>query len=211
MADVSASDPSIDQVDVASRLDELAQRPPFRLPFPCGQSWRLDSWSHAPALDMVREPNQEGTEGALLLAPADGVVNRSFFHQNAGNLIQIDHGGGWFTTYLHLQSRTVLQGRRVLQGQVLGRVGKTGPTSNGHPHLHFELAIDTNGDGYATWGAENTERVRPVFGGVEYGQSNGRTWRNVSSQNCGQTAPLPGLAIDAADWTGDGEADISVK
>src|SRR5262245_27913904 len=86
-------------------------RPLFELPFPCGQQWRLDSWGHAPALDMVKEPNQVGTEGALLIAPANGVVNQSFFHSNAGNVIQIDHGGGWFTTYLHLQSRAVSAGQ----------------------------------------------------------------------------------------------------
>ncbi len=32
----------------------------------------------------------------------------------AGNIIQINHGGGWFTTYLHLQSRAV--GRGQLRG-----------------------------------------------------------------------------------------------
>ena len=81
--------------------------PDLQLPFECGQPWRLDTWGHAPALDMVREPDQEGTEGALLIAPAGGVVNQSFRHDNAGEVIQIDHGGGWFTTYLHLQSRSV--------------------------------------------------------------------------------------------------------
>ena len=160
-------------------------RPLFQFPFPCGQQWRMDTWAHAPALDMVREPNQVGTEGALLIAPADGVVNQSFRHANAGNMIQIDHGDGWFTTYIHLESRAVSVGQQVMQGQSIGRVGKDGATSNGHPHLHFELAIDANGDGRATWGAANTERVRPWFNGIEYGQSNGQTWRNTTSFNCG--------------------------
>src|SRR5688572_23063400 len=70
--------------------------PSFQLPFECGQKWRLDTWAHSPALDMVREPNQVGTEGAALLAPAAGTVNKSFLHENAGNVIQINHGGGHF-------------------------------------------------------------------------------------------------------------------
>jgi Peptidase family M23 len=158
--------------------------PGFQLPFPCNQSWRLDTWGHAPALDMVKEPNQRGTEGAPLVASADGVVKQSFFHRNAGNMIQIDHGGRWFTTHLHLQSRAVEVGNHVRRGQVIGKVGKTGPTANGHPHLHYEQAYDANGDGKASWGAANTERVRPVFNGVQYGQRNNQTSRNVTSRNC---------------------------
>jgi hypothetical protein len=159
-------------------------RPDFQLPFPCGQKWQLNSWAHAPALDMVKEPDQVGTEGAPFVAAADGVVRQSFFHDNAGNMIQIDHGGGWFTTGIHLQSRSVSVGQRVTQGQVVGRVGHTGPTSNGHPHLHFEQAYDANGDGRATWGAENTERVVQVFDGKQYATQNGQEYNNVTSQNC---------------------------
>lgn len=162
---------------------EQAADEQFQLPFPCGQEWRLDTWAHAPALDMVREPDQTGTEGALLVAPASGVVNQSFEHSNAGNVIQIDHGDGQFTTYLHLESRAVSVGDGVGQGEEIGRVGRTGPTANDHPHLHYEFAIDENGDGEASWGTANSERVRPSFDGVEYGQSNGETRRNVASSN----------------------------
>jgi LPXTG-motif cell wall-anchored protein len=168
-------------------------RPDLQLPFECDQAWRLDTWAHAPALDMVREPDQHGTEGAPLIAPADGVVNQSFRHDNAGEVIQIDHGGGWFTTYLHLQSRSVATGEEVAQGDGIGRVGRTGPTANDHPHLHFELGVDEDGDGRASWGFAGSERVRPSFDGVEYGQGNNRTWRDVTSANCGEppatTAP----------------------
>ncbi|MFC6681501.1 hypothetical protein ACFQE7_37075 [Nonomuraea ferruginea] len=46
--------------------------PNLHLPFPCGQQWRLDTWAHAPALDMVKEPDQHGTDGATLVAPPPG-------------------------------------------------------------------------------------------------------------------------------------------
>ncbi len=170
------------KLDVPPPEDPLPQG--FQLPFECGQPWRLDTWGHAPALDMVREPDQVGTDGATLLAPAAGVVNRSEYHQNAGNLIQIDHGEGWFSTSVHLQSRAVEIGDTVARGDVIGAVGATGPTSNGHPHLHFEIGFDANRDGTASWGAAGTERVIPWFDGVEYGQANSLTWRDVVSANC---------------------------
>ncbi|GAB1819601.1 M23 family metallopeptidase [Herbidospora sp. RD11066] len=170
---------------VVAATPALAAAPNLQLPFPCGQQWRLDTWAHAPALDMVKEPDQSGTDGATLIAPAAGTVKQSFFHSNAGNMIQIDHGGGYFTTYIHLQSRSVSVGTRVTQGQTIGRVGATGPTSNGHPHLHFELGFDANGDGSASWGTANSERVRPTFNGVTYGGGNNQTSRNVTSNNCG--------------------------
>ncbi|TDE35739.1 M23 family peptidase [Nonomuraea mesophila] len=163
--------------------------PDLQLPFPCGQKWQLNTWAHAPALDMVKEPDQRGTEGATLIAPAAGRVNRSFYHDNAGNMVQIDHGGGYFTTYIHLQSRSVSTGDRVQRGTVIGKVGKTGPTSNGHPHLHFELGYDSNGDGSASWGYKGSERVRPTINGVSYGQANGREWNNVESHNCPEPSP----------------------
>jgi hypothetical protein len=148
----------------------------------------MESFGHAPALDMFRVPNSE-TEGNPLVAPADGVVNQSYSDPDGGgNIIQINHGGGWFTTGIHLQSRAVQVGDRVEQGQPIGRVGHTGETSNDVSHLHFEQAIDKNGDGQAEWGKPNPERVVQVFDGVEYGQENGQTF-SVTSRNCDGQEP----------------------
>ncbi|MEV0622053.1 FG-GAP-like repeat-containing protein [Nonomuraea sp. NPDC050404] len=178
--------------------------PDFQLPFPCGHKWRLNTYdsTHAPALDMVREP-QSQTEGSPLVAPAAGTVNRSFYHDQAGNVIQINHGGGHFTTYIHLQSRAVSVGDKVARGQGIGRVGHTGPTSNGTPHLHYEQGYDANGDGSASWGFEGAERVTARFDGKAYGPGTGLEWRNVVSRNCGQAAGLFG-----ADFNGDGVGDL---
>ena len=179
-----------------------AAAPNFQLPFPCGQKWRLNTWDsgHAPALDMVREP-QSATEGSLLVAPAAGTVNQSFLHGNAGHTIQINHGDRHFTTYIHLQSRSVSVGAKVAQGQTIGRVGHTGETSNGVPHLHYEQGYDANGDGRASWGFDGAERVTAGFNGKAYGPGAGGEWRNVESRNCG------GLS-DGGDFNADGNADI---
>ncbi|MEU9837502.1 M23 family metallopeptidase, partial [Streptosporangium sp. NPDC048047] len=181
--------------------------PNLQLPFPCGQKWRLDTWAHAPALDMVKEPDQVGTEGATLVAPAAGTVNKSFYHSNAGNVIQIDHGGGYYTTYLHLQSRAVSVGAKVSTGTTIGKVGRTGPTSNDHPHLHFELGYDANGDDEASWGFAGSERVKPTFNGVTYGSANNQTSRNVTSGNCGAEPSSPAAPAMMRD-DGDGSMTI---
>lgn len=166
---------------VASAAEPQAAN--FQLPFTCGDSWRLDTWGHNPALDMVHEPDQHGTEGALLIASEAGTVNMSFWHDNAGNVVQINHGDGHFTTYIHMQSRSVNVGDTVAQGQEIGFVGRTGAGANDHPHLHFELGFDANGDGEASWGQADSERVNASFDGVEYAGAS-QTWRNVVSNNC---------------------------
>ncbi|MEU4235177.1 VCBS repeat domain-containing M23 family metallopeptidase [Nonomuraea sp. NPDC026600] len=180
-----------------------AAAPDFQLPFPCGTKWRLNTWdsTHAPALDIVREPQSE-TEGSLLVAPASGTVKQSYYHSNAGNMIQIDHGGGHFTTYIHLQSRAVSVGDRVTQGQTIGRVGHTGPTSNGSPHLHYEQGYDANGDGTVSWGDVDTERVTARFGSKAYGPAPGGEWRNIESRNGCKTN------LFGADFNSDGIGDI---
>jgi hypothetical protein len=163
--------------------------PALQLPFPCGQKWQLNTWAHAPALDMVKEPDQVGTEGAPVLAAAAGTVDRVFNDEGGGNVVQIHHGGGYYTTYIHLQSFAVSARDTVEQGTVIGKVGRTGENSNNHPHLHFELGYDANGDGRASWGFEGAERIKPTFNGVTYGQADGMEWDNVESHNCGQVSP----------------------
>jgi len=57
-----------------------------------------------------------------------------------GNHVILDLGGGRFAAYGHLQTGSVRVrvGQRVRRGQVLARVGNTGPS--GGPHLHFQVS-----------------------------------------------------------------------
>jgi hypothetical protein len=79
----------------------------------------------------------------------------------------------------------------VAQGEQIGLVGHTGSTSNGHPHLHFELAIDANGNGSASWGEPGTERVPSWFNGIQYGAAVNQTYPSVTSHNGCSTPPPP--------------------
>src|SRR5947209_13151988 len=53
-----------------------------------------------------------------------------------GNVIIIDHGGGFSTLYAHQSRLAATQGQHVNQGDVIGYVGSTGHSTG--PHLHFE-------------------------------------------------------------------------
>lgn len=57
----------------------------------------------------------------------------------AGNFVMIDHGGGEFSLYAHLQkgSLRVKEGDAVHAGDVLGKLGSSGNSTE--PHLHFQL------------------------------------------------------------------------
>lgn len=56
-----------------------------------------------------------------------------------GNHVVIIHEGGEHTFYAHLQpSLSVRAGQRVAAGQIIGKVGNSGESTE--PHLHFHLA-----------------------------------------------------------------------
>lgn len=83
----------------------------------------------------------EGATLDYIIAFGDGVVKISKYSATAGEYVQIDHGNGNYTRYLHMKkgSRTVKTGDKVLQGQVLGYMGATGNVTGAH--LHFDVNI----------------------------------------------------------------------
>ncbi len=57
----------------------------------------------------------------------------------AGNYVVLRHAGGEYSQYAHLQpgAPPVTKGQRVAAGDVIGRLGSSG--SSTEPHLHFQL------------------------------------------------------------------------
>lgn len=74
-----------------------------------------------------------------VVAVADGVVVSAGWAGGGGRQIRIRHAGGMETYYLHLSSfaKGIRRGARVVQGQLIGRVGMTG-TATG-PHLDYRI------------------------------------------------------------------------
>ena len=57
-----------------------------------------------------------------------------------GNLVMIDHGGGYATAYGHHSRIAVICGEDVAQDQVIGYSGCTGFCTG--PHVHFEVRVN---------------------------------------------------------------------
>ena len=77
--------------------------------------------------------------GAAVRAAAGGtVIFAGTEPQRYGQLVLIDHGGGWVTAYGHLARLVVRQGETVRSG---ARIGFTGGSGN-DARLHFELRRD---------------------------------------------------------------------
>ncbi len=72
-----------------------------------------------------------------IVAVADGVVVFAEWGGGYGNLVIVEHDGGWRSYYAHFSEIVVEVGQGVRQGEILGGAGTTGYSTG--PHLHFEL------------------------------------------------------------------------
>lgn len=128
-------------------------RPAFKAPFSCGTTWRGSAWwyDNGKAHDPLRsvdwnQGSGDADWGKAVRASAGGeVTNAGPTSSGYGNRVVIRHGAsGWKTKYAHLMdgSITVAVGQQVSQGQIIGKVGKSG----GQPsaHLHYEQIADGN-------------------------------------------------------------------
>lgn len=82
--------------------------------------------------------------GTDVVAVRSGRVINAEFHRGLGNYVEIKHSKGLISIYGHLSQILVKKGQRVYQGQVVGKVGKTGNARNRAilAHLHFEIRIN---------------------------------------------------------------------
>ncbi len=77
--------------------------------------------------------------GTPVRATADGVVTFASWFSGYGQLVIVDHGGGYETYYAHLSRFAVVDGQGVRRGEQIGAVGSTGRVTA--PHLHYEVRI----------------------------------------------------------------------
>lgn len=168
-------------VVAAPSASAAGPRPDFQLPFPCGQTWVGNSSNSSVhkswEIDFNRGNTPTADLGDTVVAAAAGTVEISA-HQGSkngfGNLVKINHGGGWYTYYAHLKVRSVSAGARVKQGQKIGEVGNTTKPGNGRmsPHLHFEVRVSG----------------KPYPANIQKAVFNGTTFRypqqTLTSRNC---------------------------
>ena len=75
--------------------------------------------------------------GSAVQAVADGRVVSAGWDRGGGKTIRLRHAKGYETYYLHLSRILVRRGKRVQQGQLIGRTGATGMATG--PHLDFRV------------------------------------------------------------------------
>ena len=79
-------------------------------------------------------------ENTPIYATRSGTVTIASYSSSAGYYVQIDHGGGTKSIYMHMTYFTVSAGQQVSQGQVIGYCGSTGISTGSH--LHFGISQD---------------------------------------------------------------------
>ena len=78
--------------------------------------------------------------GTAIYAAQSGTVIQASAYGGYGNMVVIDHGGGFTTVYAHLSEYAVSAGQSVSAGTVIGAMGCTGSCTG--PHLHFETRVN---------------------------------------------------------------------
>lgn len=111
---------------------------PFR--FSSMYGYRRDPVTGA-AGAMHRGVDIVGTKVDNIYAIQSGTVVVSGYSSSMGNHVDIDHGNGYTSIYMHLRSRLVDKGDKVDKGQLIGMMGSTGKSTGKHLHL----AIKKNG------------------------------------------------------------------
>ena len=96
---------------------------------------RVDPFTHQSAF----HPGQDfaGATMTPIHSTAPGVVSFTGQRTGYGNVVEIDHGGGFKTRYAHLQAISVAVGQRVGLGEHIGGMGSTGRSTG--THLHYEV------------------------------------------------------------------------
>ncbi len=89
-------------------------------------------------IDLVA--TNDGKTGQVddIMAHTAGVVTAVGFDSSAGNFVKLRVADGAIMVYYHLKEKPALKvGQAVKQGQIIGRMGKTGTVTGAH--LHFGI------------------------------------------------------------------------
>lgn len=78
--------------------------------------------------------------GRPIYATRSGTVDTASYNGSAGYYVQINHGDGYRSIYMHMTHYIVSAGQHVSQGQVIGYCGSTGGSTG--PHLHFGISYN---------------------------------------------------------------------
>ena len=78
--------------------------------------------------------------GTPIYASRSGTVSIASYDGSCGYYVQINHGDGYRSIYMHMTHYIVSAGQYVSRGQVIGYCGSTGKSTG--PHLHFGISYN---------------------------------------------------------------------
>jgi murein hydrolase activator len=113
------------------------------VPFGAQKNARFETLVPHPGIDLAV------TEGEPIRAVHDGVVAFSDWFKGFGNLLVVEHGGGFMSVYAHASERLVATGDKVTEGQVIARAGDTGSLDGAK--LYFEIIKDGKAENPVSW------------------------------------------------------------
>lgn len=108
--------------------------------------------------------------GTPVMAASNGTVSFVGWNGGHGNTVIIQHRNGYSTLYGHLSSfgEGIRKGKKVAQGEMIGRVGSTGLSTG--PHLHYTLM-------------RNGKPIDPKTADVVRGEPLPKTWEALFNEN----------------------------
>ena len=126
------------------RLDQKqASKAPITLITSVGKAPRISS-KYGPRIHPIFKDNRfhagidiSAPMGSRIHCAFDGKVTKVGYSSIYGTHIVVQHEDSIATLYAHLDSVSVKIGDFLLQGNILGKVGKSGRATG--PHLHFEV------------------------------------------------------------------------
>jgi len=102
----------------------------------------------------------EGTPVKSILPGTVTLAVNKVPSKTAGFYVNVDHGGGIVSRYLHASEVIVQQGQRVAQGQPVILSGNTGVSTG--PHLHFAINVNGTPVDPIQWLRDHPEATPPV-------------------------------------------------
>lgn len=78
--------------------------------------------------------------GTPIYASRSGTVSTASYDGSSGYYVQINHGDGYRSIYMHMTHFVVYAGQTVSQGQLIGYCGSTGASTG--PHLQFGISLN---------------------------------------------------------------------
>jgi LysM repeat protein len=91
----------------------------------------LKRWKFHNGVDLAAK------KGTPIIAPCAGVVTFSGWKAYSGRTVMVEHRSGYTSIYCHCSSINVKKGEKIVKGQLIAKVGRTGSATGSH--LHFSI------------------------------------------------------------------------